>query len=192
MKKNIILLFCFFLLCFSYAQQNLVGNAGFENVLPGGPCTMSITMTYDHWVTYWSYEYPWTCPASPWYCPNKTGVGTSDWNCDGGHTGIHYGFCAWREYIVQNIAPMVQGHVYYIEYWVKGKTALNAGGLCLFKERPKQCGASAISPDRAPQAPIPYGTDLTNWTKISSFYEADENYKWIGYTFVQNKQSKIK
>lgn len=182
MKKN-LLLFCFLIVqFFSYAQNNLVGNPSFENILPGCNQCNHGGGTYSESNTYWSYQYPWTVPERKTAC-FQFGVGTSDWRSDGGHTGSHYGYCDYLEYIVarlQNTVSMIPNHVYYIEYWAKGQTALTDGGLRLFENKPEQCGGGQLTDDGVPQVPIPYGTDLTNWTKVSSFYTADKAYEWLG------------
>ena len=182
MKKNLSILFCFFLSSLSYAQINLVGNPSFEIVDPSISCTQTGSGSFTEWDAYWLHEYPWTCPEQTNICFDFQGVGTADWDCNGGHTGIHYGFCAWREYIVahlQNTASMVVGHVYYIEYWVRGSDVRHNSGMKFFEDRPKQCSGSQLTGDEAADVGIFDPISSTAWTKVSTYYTALHPYAWI-------------
>ena len=183
MKKIVFILFCFFLSSFSYAQINLIGNPSFEIVDPAVPCTQTGSGSFTEWSAYWLHEYPWTCPAQKNICFDFQGVGTADWNCSGGHTGDHYGFTAYLEYIfahLQNTASMVVGHVYYIEYWVKGSEVRHNSGIKFFEDRPKQCGGSQITGDGAADVGIWDPISNSAWTKVSMYYTALHPYNWIG------------
>lgn len=173
----------FFLLSlYSFAQVNLVRNPSFEEFI-GDSCQHQGAGGQNYYdnLNYWNKQIAWTIPERRWWCPDGVGVGTSDWDCNGGHTGAHYGFGTDGEYITQElINPMIAGLRYYVEYWVKGGTVGYDGGIRLQTERPKQCGGANIS-DRntPPQFPIATGGDISNWYRMAYYYTADENYSWI-------------
>jgi len=182
-KKNIFIFFYFFLPCYSHAQNNLVGNPGFEIISPAGfgPCLNNSYSHYYDQVHYWGHQSPWTVPKSPLYCSNSAGVGTSDWDCDGGHTGLHYGFCQSREYIVaQLLTPMIQGKEYYVEFYVRGIETRNNSGIKFFGSQPTQCGGYEISNDGPADIGIWSPISSTSWTKIARHFTALHPYSWIG------------
>lgn len=181
MKKNLLILVCFFLLSFSYAQINLVGNPSFENVLPGNCIPANGSASYANMLHIWSHQYPWTVPEKKIGCLN--GIGTPDWHCSGGHTGLHFGFTDYLEYVfarLQNTVSMIPGHVYYIEYYVRGSAARHNSGMKFFEDRPKQCDGHQISGDGPADVGIWEPISNNAWTKVSMNYTALHPYKWIG------------
>ena len=146
MKKIALLLYFLITISFlSFSQNNLVDNGGFEFTYSGFSCLRSGGLTYLQMVNdYWSYVPPWTVPEKQICIQND--VGSSDCLCDGGHTGLNYGYTGYHEYIVAPLNTAMEiGKVYYVEFWVQGSEARSNSGVKFFEDRPKQCSTNQLS-----------------------------------------------
>jgi hypothetical protein len=186
MKGYFVILFTFFL-SFNYAQNNLVENPGFEDVEQGFNCK---PLPGDEWFALRAYWYN----CSPWTIPDLNlnlgcaffRVGSPDLYCSGGHISDHYVRCDYHEYIIHSISKIEPGKMYYVEFYVKwGPSSGPNAGLKFFKDRPQQCGDESRPleiekhDDDVADIIIPSGTNISNWTKVSSIFKADKEYKWF-------------
>ena len=198
MKKYRLFFYFLFLSFLSYSQTNLVTNSGFENIDPPWPGDPDGCAHLDEdpgvdgdgyafQIAYWNHVKPWTVPNfMSWpKCWLGRVVGSPDLKCEGGgHNSEHYCYCFYQEYILQQINTMHNGGRYYIEFYVKSGdiTALHDGGLKFFVNRPQQCGSEggSITEDGPADLAIPYGLNISNWTKVSGYYNAVSAFNWVG------------
>lgn len=180
--KKIITLLCFFctISFSSVSQNNIVDNGGFEFAYSGASCDRSGGLNYFDVVNnYWNFIPPWTVPEKAICQTNE--VGTSDCLCDGGHTGIRYGYTGYHEYIVAPLNTAMEiGKVYYVEFWVQGSVARSNSGVKFFEDRPKQCSTNQLSDNGNANVGIFGAVSFSYWTKMSYYFTADRAYDWIG------------
>ncbi len=188
MKKYILLIVYCLILSLSYAQ-NLVSNPGFENVTAGFGCPDADGSgptgdSYSHLIDYWNNIPPWTVPNYKDICVGllQHQVGSPDLGCPGGHNSSHFVRCFYQEYILQPLSsPLTAGKLYYAEFYAQiSGNARSDAGLRFFENRPRQCENHPITDDGPPQVPIPYGTDLHQWTKVSGYFTPGNTINWIG------------
>ncbi len=191
--------------------QNLVVNPGFEIEADGSVATgfrnsSGFTDVTEDVQAYWDEILGWSAPNG-----DCNTIGSSDCMSNQVRTGNRYGSLVyqssnfgWKEYIVAELkSSLINGHIYYIEMYVKGKSLnIEEGkenyGIKLFNEMPEQCKRSRrLTPDKNDNAQIEIPFELLNggssnpddYQKVTLYYTCDNDYTHIALGFFGKKSN---